>query len=195
MHEEIPAVRRAIARRIPLAALLAAPALAHASFLSGDALDTFANWLSWFVILVIPLAAIAVFLFVHVLPEKIAEKREHPHKDSIKVLCILSLFFGGMLWPFAWLWAYTKPIGYRAIYGTEKHEDYYIHMADKARAGQLDREELEHLLEELHAMEERHVLSLELKRVLADVEALLAAPATPTPRAARVAETVAAGDE
>lgn len=194
MRAQIPAVRRALARGSGLAAL-AAPALARASFLSGDAIDTAANWLSWFVILVVPFVGIGAFLFVHVLPEKIAEKREHPHKDSIKVLCILSLVFGGMLWPFAWLWAYTKPIGYRAIYGTEKHEDYYIHMADKARSGQLDREELEHLLEELHAMEERHVLSLELKRVLADVEALLAAPATPAPRAARVAETVAAGDE
>lgn len=175
--------------------LFAAPVLAHASFLSGDAIDTAANWLSWFVILVVPFVGIGAFLFVHVLPEKIAEKREHPHKDSIKVLCILSLVFGGMLWPIAWLWAYTRPIGYRAIYGTEKHEDYYIHMADKARSGQLDREQLEHLHQELRAMAERHVLSLELKRVLADVEALTAAPPPAPARPARVPELAARGHE
>ena len=116
------------------------PALAHASFLSGDALDTAANVLSWFVIIVRAVVGDRVFLYVHVLPEKIAEKRHHPQKDSIKVLCILSLFFGGMLWPFAWLWAYTRPVGYRVIYGTEKHEDYYLEHGEKARAGELPSE-------------------------------------------------------
>src|SRR5512143_2474781 len=100
-------------RTLAWAALLA-PLAAHASFLSGDALDTAANWLAWFIIFLVPVVGIAVFLFIHVLPEKIAEKRHHPHKDSIKVLCRLSLFFCGMLWPFAWLWAYTRPIGSKA---------------------------------------------------------------------------------
>ena len=195
MRAEIRQVRSPLGRCVAFALALAAPAGARASFLSGDTLDTAANWLSWFVILVIPVVAIGAFLFVHVLPEKIAEKREHPHKDSIKVLCILSLFFGGMLWPIAWLWAYTRPIGYRAIYGTEKHEDYYIHMAQKAIAGQLDREELEHLQQELRAMSERHVLSLELKRVLADVEAIAAAPPPPPARTGRVPELAAGGHE
>ena len=28
----------------------------------------------------------------------------------IRTLCLLSLVFGGLLWPIAWLWAYTKPV-------------------------------------------------------------------------------------
>jgi hypothetical protein len=120
MREKIRQVQ--MTRRIGLAAAaLLAPAAAHASFLSGEALDTAANILSWVILIAMPILAIGAFLYVHVLPELIAERRQHPHKDSIKVLCILSLFFGGLLWPFAWLWAYTRPIGYRAIYGTEKH--------------------------------------------------------------------------
>jgi hypothetical protein len=42
---------------------------------------------------------------VHVLPEKIAHKRHHPRRDAIQTLCLLSLVFGGLLWPLAWLWA------------------------------------------------------------------------------------------
>jgi len=37
-------------------------------------------------------------------------------------LCLLSLVFGGMLWPLAWLWAYTKPVIHKLAYGTDKDE-------------------------------------------------------------------------
>ena len=160
-----------LARPFLALAACALPLAARASFLSGDALDSFANFLAWFVILVIPGVAIAVFLIIHVMPEKIAEKRHHPHKDSIKVLCILSLFFGGMLWPFAWLWAYTRPIGFKAIYGTEKHEDYFLEMGDKAREGMLTAEEVGHLRGELETMAARNPLSKELRAVLEELRA------------------------
>jgi CBS domain containing-hemolysin-like protein len=164
-----------------------APSLARASFLSGDALDAFANGLSWFILCVVPLAAIGLFFYVHVLPELIAERNHHPHKHSIKVLCILSLFFGGMLWPFAWLWAYTKPIGYRAIYGTEKHEDYYHEMGEKVRAGTLTAEELAQLRHELEAMAAKGALPPALHRILDD----LRAPAARLPDAAPPREKAA----
>ncbi len=82
---------------------------AQASFLSGDALDAAANGLSWFILIVMPPAVIGLFWMVHVLPQKAAEKRHHPQKEAIHVLCLLSLVFGGLLWPLAWLWAYTRP--------------------------------------------------------------------------------------
>jgi CBS domain containing-hemolysin-like protein len=139
-----------------------------------------ALWLvPWFIIIVMPIVAIAVFLVIHVLPEKIAEKRHHPHKDSIKTLCILSLFFGGMLWPFAWIWAYTRPIGFRAIYGTEKHEDYYLEMGEKAREGRLSAEELASLRHELEVMASHAPLMIELQRVLDDVRRIEAGESVP----------------
>ena len=149
--------------RLAAAAALLAPAAARASFLSGEALDTAANVLSWVVIVLVPVVAIGVFWYVHILPEVIAEKRHHPQKDSIKTLCILSLFFGGMLWPFAWLWAYTKPVAYRVAYGTDKHEDFYDEMAEKQRAGTLRPEEAAQLREELQAMEARGALPPRLR--------------------------------
>jgi CBS domain containing-hemolysin-like protein len=153
-------------------AALALPSAAHASFLSGEALDTAATVVAWFVLCVVPIGLIVLFWLIHVMPEKIAEKRHHPQKDAIKTLCLLSLFFGGLLWPIAWLWAYTKPIGHRLAYGTDKHEDYYHEMAEKAQAGELLGQELAHLREELDAMAEKGTLPPNLKALRRDLAAL-----------------------
>jgi CBS domain containing-hemolysin-like protein len=167
-------------RRVTVAATLLLPAAtAHASFLSGDALDTFATYMAWFVIVVVPIALIALFWLVHVMPEKIAHKRHHPQRDAIHTLCLLSLVFGGMLWPVAWLWAYTRPVAYRLAYGTEKHEDYYDEMGDKARQGALLEHELAHLREELDAMAAKGTLPAKLRLLRQDLaQALPASPAT-----------------
>ena len=107
--------------RIPMALMLMlAAGTAQASMFEGETLDKVANALAWFILAVVPIGAIYLFWMVHVLPEKIAHKRHHPQKDAIQTLCLLSLVFGGMLWPLAWLWAYTKPIGYKLAYGTDK---------------------------------------------------------------------------
>ncbi len=101
-------------------AIMLLPEAAHASIFKGEALDTAANVLSWVVLFVVPIVGIAVFWLLHILPEKIAEKRHHPQTAAIQTLCLLSLFFGGLLWPLAWLWAYSKPVMYKMAYGTDK---------------------------------------------------------------------------
>jgi len=154
------------ARLAGLAVLAAAlPAVARASFLPPELMDTAAMVLAWVVIVVAPVIAIGLFLVVHVLPEKIAEKNHHPQQNAIKTLCFLSLVFGGMLWPFAWLWAFTRPIGYRAVYGTEKHEHYFIEMGEKAASGELSQAELDHLRDELAAMAARGPLPAALREL------------------------------
>jgi hypothetical protein len=99
--------------------------LVLASFLSPELEDKMANVLAIFVIFVIPVVLIILFWLVHIMPEKIAHKRHHPQFEAIRTLCLLSLAFGGLLWPLAWLWAYTKPVGYKLAYGTDKHPDYF----------------------------------------------------------------------
>jgi len=141
---------------------LAAPP-ARASFLSGDALDTMADIMALVVLFVVPAVVIVLFWMVHVLPEKIAHKRHHPQRDAITTLCLLSLVFGGLLWPLAWIWAYTKPVGYRIAYGTDKHDEYYDEMAEKQREGTLLHEEARHLREELDAMDARGALPPRLR--------------------------------
>ena len=119
------ASREVVVGLLAAAAVLACPASARASFLSPEAEDKLATFLAIFVIFFVPILLIVLFWMVHVLPEKIAHKRHHPQLEAIKTLCLLSLVFGGLLWPIAWLWAYTKPVGYKLAYGTDKHPDYF----------------------------------------------------------------------
>lgn len=185
-----PNLLPAAVRRGPPALFAAGAALAalpaHASFFTGDALDAVANGMSWFVICVIPLVGIALFWMVHVLPEKIAHKRHHPQAQAIHVLCLLSLVFGGLLWPLAWLWAYSRPTAYRLAYGTDKHEDYHLGMAAQAREGKLSDTELAHLRDELDSMQARGALPAELTGLRTQLDAM------PLPAAA-VANAAAEG--
>jgi hypothetical protein len=161
---------------LAIVAFAFAPA-AQASFLPPEMMDTAAKYLAWFIIIFVPIGGIVLFWLVHILPEKIAHKRHHPQRDAIQVLCLLSLVFGGLLWPIAWLWAFTKPAGYKIAYGTEKHEDYYHEMGEKAQAGELLEHDLAHLREELDAMAAKGSLTAELKVLRRDLAAATAASA------------------
>jgi Protein of unknown function (DUF3302). len=103
-------------------AFVALPTGAHASLFHGETLDSIANGISWVVLIIAPIIGIAAFWLVHILPEKIAEKKKHPQTRAIQCLCLLSLCFGGLLWPIAWLWAYTKPVLHKMAYGTDVDE-------------------------------------------------------------------------
>ena len=113
-----------------LALVLAAPSTAHASLLSPELEDKLATFIALFVIFVVPVVLIVVFWLVHILPEQIAHKRNHPQFEAIRTLCLLSLVFGGLLWPIAWLWAYSKPVMHKLAYGTDKLHDEHAEHGD-----------------------------------------------------------------
>ena len=119
-------------------ALLALPSHAHASFLHGETLDTVANVIAWFAFIIVPPVLIVVFLLVHILPEKVAEKRRHPQLGAIKCLCFLSLCFGGLLWPIAWLWAYSKPVLHKMAYGTDVDDSHEKPAGKKSAISELE---------------------------------------------------------
>jgi CBS domain containing-hemolysin-like protein len=123
----IGAAVRVIAGALTFAAVLSLPTAAHASLLSEEAEDALAGFLAVAVLFIVPVVLIVLFWMVHVLPEKIAHKRHHPQFEAIRTLCLLSLAFGGLLWPLAWLWAYSKPVMYKMAYGTDKHPDALEH--------------------------------------------------------------------
>jgi CBS domain containing-hemolysin-like protein len=104
--------------------VLSCPSEARASLFHGETLDAIANGISWVVLIIGPIIGIVVFWMVHILPEKIAEKKKHPQAKAIQCVCLLSLCFGGLLWPFAWLWAYTKPVLHKMAYGTDVDESH-----------------------------------------------------------------------
>jgi Protein of unknown function (DUF3302) len=145
--------RRPRGRRfVPLIAFasLAVPARAHASLFHGETLDSIANGISWVVLIVAPIIGIAVFWLVHILPEKIAHRKMHPQTKAIQCLCLLSLCFGGLLWPLAWLWAYTKPVLHKMAYGTDVDKSL-DHIGEEVTEEQHEIEKLRARLAELEA--------------------------------------------
>jgi len=151
------------------AALAFASMPARASFMSGETLDKAADVLAIAILFIVPITAIVVFWLVHVLPERFAEQNHHPQAKAIQVLCLLSLVFGGLLWPIAWLWAFTRPVTYKMAYGTDKHEDWHEEMGERALAGDLVEHELEHLRHELEAMAQKGALPPNLRKLREDL--------------------------
>ena len=119
-----------------LAGALLLPQPAHASLFEGETLDSIANGISWAVLIIAPIIGITVFWLVHILPEKIAHKKLHPQTRAIQCLCLLSLVFGGLLWPIAWLWAYSKPVLHKLAYGTDVDPSLAHHHEDGAEHAQ-----------------------------------------------------------
>ena len=108
------------------------PNSAHASLFHGETLDSIANGISWAVLVIAPIIGIVIFWLVHILPEKIAHRRKHPQTRLIQCLCLMSLVFGGILWPLAWVLAYSKPVLHKLAYGTDVDESLAHHGADEA---------------------------------------------------------------
>ena len=147
------------------------PGSAHASLLSEEAEDALAKYIALFVLFVVPVVLITLFWMVHILPEKIAHKRHHPQFEAIRTLCLLSLVFGGLLWPLAWLWAYSKPVMHKLAYGTDTL------VPDEAYPGEVPGVEDEAqssggLRERLARLEAKGLSDADLKTLRADLDAL-----------------------
>jgi hypothetical protein len=154
--------------------LLATSRDAHASFLSPEAEDKMATFLAIFILFIVPVVLIVLFWMVHILPEQIAHKRNHPQFEAIRTLCLLSLVFGGLLWPFAWIWAYSKPVLHKMAYGTDKlHEHEEEHDGAGAVAGGLNlRQPALGLRERLARLESQNIPDAELAKLRADLDAI-----------------------
>ena len=103
----------------------------------------FANGLSWFILLVMPPAAIALFWIVHVLPQKIgreappsaegSDSRAVPAVARVRRLAVAVRVAVGL----------HAPSIVAMATGTEKHEDYFVEHADQAEAGEIPLERVE----------------------------------------------------
>jgi len=67
-----------------------------------DAATVFA----WFVMATIFAVIVMAIVMLGSLPANIAKQRQHPHAEAINVASWLGLALGGILWPFALVWAF-----------------------------------------------------------------------------------------
>ena len=146
--------------------LVALPQEAHASLFSPELEDKLATFIALFVLFVVPVVLIVAFWLVHILPEQIAHKRNHPQFEAIRTLCLLSLVFGGLLWPIAWLWAYSKPVMHKTGLRHGQACTPKTRKVAARRQGRLG------LHERLARLEAQGVPPSELKALSADLEAL-----------------------
>ena len=70
------------------------------AFVSG--LDIFA----WIVLVVLIITAIAIFVFLAMLPGRIARQRNHPQHEAVNVACWLGAIALGVFWPLARVWSF-----------------------------------------------------------------------------------------
>jgi Protein of unknown function (DUF3302) len=104
------------------------------------------------------------------MPEQIAHKRNHPQFEAIRTLCLLSLAFGGLLWPIAWLWAYSKPVLHKMAYGTDR-----VAHGEADETTDIDNEHAAlpaGLHDRLARLEARGLTEAELQTLRADLDAL-----------------------
>ncbi len=62
------------------------------------------------VLIILLLAAVAIWVVLAMLPGKIAKSRNHPQAEAINIGGWLGALFAGVLWPIFLVWSYTKPI-------------------------------------------------------------------------------------
>ena len=67
-------------------------------------LDVFAL----FVMAVLVVTALWLLLFLARWPGRIAQARDHPQRDAIRVAGWLGVLTFGILWPLAFIWAHTN---------------------------------------------------------------------------------------
>ena len=103
-------------------ALVAMSALYSGQALANSGLeDKIADVVVWLVVILVPIVGVTVFWVLHVWPERVAEQKHHPQAAAIQALCLMSLVFGGLLWPLAMLWAYMKPMEFRLARDDDGH--------------------------------------------------------------------------
>jgi hypothetical protein len=89
-----------------------------------------------FVVLILLIGAgLAGAVFLGSLPGKIATDRGHPQADAIRVAGWLGLLTMGLFFPFALIWAYTRPSGSEEIAAIRQEVDRLRDRVDGVERG------------------------------------------------------------
>ncbi len=70
-------------------------------------LDAFA----FIVFAVLIFVAVIIVVSLGKLPGQLARKWEHPQASAINAMSWIGIATGGLLWPIAFIWAFTNPLG------------------------------------------------------------------------------------
>ena len=88
---------------------------------------------SLIVLLILVIAAVAIWAILGIMPGRIAKQRNHPQAEAINVCGWWGVLTLGILLPLAYIWAYTKPIA-KPIATESKTDD--VTSTDEAKASE-----------------------------------------------------------
>jgi hypothetical protein len=109
--------------------------------------DPFLNYFALFLLIFVVVVLFYGIIAIHDIPAKIAESRDHPHRDAIHAAGWVSLFTLHALWPFLWIWAMA--------YRPERGWGFRHRSAEAAADLAVGASELEDLRRRVAALESR----------------------------------------
>lgn len=68
---------------------------------------TFIDLFAWFIFLLTIASVVGIFVFLGLWPIRVAQARNHPQRDAIKVASWVALIMGAAFWPLVLVWAYS----------------------------------------------------------------------------------------
>lgn len=74
---------------------------------------------AWFIFLLTIASIVGIFVFLGLWPIMVADSRNHPQRDAIKVASWASLIMGAAFWPLVLVWAYSTRPSVRVMTGEE----------------------------------------------------------------------------
>jgi hypothetical protein len=93
------------------------------------------DYFTFVVLIVLIGVGLAGAVFLGSLPGKIAADRNHPQTDAIRVAGWLGLLTMGLFYPFALIWAYTRPSGAEEIAALRQEVDRLSDRIDGSERG------------------------------------------------------------
>ncbi len=60
------------------------------------------------ILILMIIVLVYLFIWIHDIPYRMAQKRNHPNQHAIHIACWLSLFTLHALWPFVFIWAIVQ---------------------------------------------------------------------------------------
>jgi hypothetical protein len=93
------------------------------------------DYFTFVVLAILIVAGVALAVVLGALPGKIASDRGHPQADAIRVAGWFGLLTLGLLYPFALIWAYTRPSTAQEITDLREEVDRLAARLDAQEAG------------------------------------------------------------
>jgi hypothetical protein len=89
-------------------------------------LDAFA----FFVFAVLIFVSVVIVVNLGKLPGQLAHKWNHPQASAISAMSWIGIATGGLLWPVAFIWAFTTPSGMKSAKNDLQPHDVALAMGD-----------------------------------------------------------------